>query len=86
MSSKITAAKIAVGCGADMVIANGEDIGNIRKIMEGKSIGTLFPAHRAEENSISSVDTVSFSFTIGITFIFASSRNPDTYGNGEDQP
>ena len=49
MSSKITAAKIAVGCGADMVIANGEDIGNIRKIMEGKSIGTLFPAHRAED-------------------------------------
>lgn len=49
MSSKITAAKIAVCCGADMVIANGEDIGNIRKIMEGKSIGTLFPAHRAED-------------------------------------
>ena len=49
MSSKITAAKIAVGCGADMVIANGEDIGNIRKIMEGKSVGTLFPAHRAED-------------------------------------
>ena len=49
MSSKITAAKIAVGCGADMVIANGKDIGNIRKIMEGKSIGTLFPAHRAED-------------------------------------
>ena len=49
MSSKITAAKIAVGCGAYMVIANGEDIGNIRKIMEGKSVGTLFPAHRAED-------------------------------------
>lgn len=48
MSSKITAAQIAAGSGADMVIANGEDIGNIREIMEGKRVGTLFPAHRAE--------------------------------------
>ncbi len=48
MSSKITAAQIAAGSGADMVIANGEYIGNIRKIIEGERVGTLFPAHRAE--------------------------------------
>ncbi|MDE7299172.1 MAG: glutamate 5-kinase, partial [Lachnospiraceae bacterium] len=48
MSTKITAARIAAGCGADMVIANGEDVGVIRDIMAGRTVGTLFPAHRDE--------------------------------------
>lgn len=48
MSTKITAARIAGGCGADMVVANGKDVGIIRKIMEGRQIGTLFAANREE--------------------------------------
>lgn len=49
MSTKITAARIAGGCGADMVIANGEDVGVIRKIMDGDAVGTLFLAHRSAD-------------------------------------
>lgn len=48
MSTKITAARIACGCGADMVIANGDDVTVVRDILAGKNIGTLFPAHRDE--------------------------------------
>ncbi len=48
MSTKITAARIAAGCGADMVIANGEDVGVIRRIMDGEKVGTLFLAHKEE--------------------------------------
>lgn len=48
MSTKITAARIAAGCGADMVIANGADVRIIRRIMEGDAVGTLFLAHRDE--------------------------------------
>ena len=46
MSTKITAARISAGCGADMVSANGDEVGIIRDIMAGKPVGTLFPAHR----------------------------------------
>lgn len=48
MATKIAAAKIATDSGADMVIANGEDIHAINQIMEGKQIGTLFKAHKDE--------------------------------------
>lgn len=48
MSTKITAAQIAAGCGADMVIANGRDVGVIRNIMDGEAVGTLFLAHRSD--------------------------------------
>lgn len=48
MSTKITAARIAGGCGADMVIANGADVGIIREIMDGKQAGTLFVANKEE--------------------------------------
>ncbi len=44
MATKITAAKIANAVGADMVIANGEDVANISRILEGKEVGTLFKA------------------------------------------
>ncbi|SES97769.1 glutamate 5-kinase [[Clostridium] polysaccharolyticum] len=48
MATKISAAKIATDSGADMVIANGEDIRNISRIMQGEQIGTLFKAHKDE--------------------------------------
>lgn len=44
MTTKITAAQIAVTAGVDMVIANGEDVENILRIMEGEEVGTLFKA------------------------------------------
>lgn len=46
MATKISAAKIAADSGVDMVIANGDDIGNIHAIMTGKNVGTLFKAHK----------------------------------------
>ena len=42
MATKIEAAKIAVNSGADMVIANGQNIYTIHDIMAGKKVGTLF--------------------------------------------
>ncbi len=48
MATKISAAKIATNAGADMVIANGEDVYIINRIMEGGNVGTLFKAHRNE--------------------------------------
>ena len=50
MATKIKAAKIATGIGADMVIANGDNIYTINDIMAGKKIGTLFLSkeHRKE--------------------------------------
>lgn len=44
MATKIEAAKIATEAGADMVIANGQNIYSINDIMAGKKIGTLFLA------------------------------------------
>ncbi|MBP3604068.1 MAG: glutamate 5-kinase [Lachnospiraceae bacterium] len=44
MTTKIAAAKIANEAGVDMVIANGDDVHNINKIMNGEEIGTLFKA------------------------------------------
>lgn len=44
MTTKIAAAQIATGVGVDMVIANGDDVVNISRILDGKEIGTLFKA------------------------------------------
>lgn len=44
MTTKIAAAQIAAGVGVDMVIANGDDVVNISRILEGKEVGTLFKA------------------------------------------
>ncbi len=44
MATKISAAKIATEAGCDMIIANGQDISNIGKIMDGEAVGTLFKA------------------------------------------
>ncbi len=42
MSAKLTAAEIALGAGADMLILNGNDPYNIKLALEGESVGTLF--------------------------------------------
>lgn len=49
MATKLEAARIATGAGADMVIANGADFHIIHKIMDGKPEGTLFLANPKEE-------------------------------------
>lgn len=48
METKLTAAKIATYSGADMVIANGEDVRVIHRIMEGRNYGTIFKANKNE--------------------------------------
>lgn len=44
MATKIAAAKIACSAGVDMVIANGDDVTNINRILNGEEVGTLFKA------------------------------------------
>ena len=44
MTTKIAPAKIAAEAGVDMVIANGEHLSNISRILNGEEIGTLFKA------------------------------------------
>lgn len=48
MQTKVAAAKIATESGADMIIANGDDIENLRRVMDGEPVGTLFVAHKVE--------------------------------------
>ncbi len=52
MASKISAAKIANASGADMVIVNGDDVQNINRVIDGKEVGTLFLAHKADNFNI----------------------------------
>ena len=52
MSTKLNAARIATSSGADMIIANGEDVSVIHKIMQGENIGTLFLANEEADFSI----------------------------------
>ena len=47
MATKLTAAKIATYSGADMIIANGGNMGILYDIMNGRYTGTLF--HRAKD-------------------------------------
>lgn len=42
MATKINAAKKIMSIGADMVIASGDDIGVVNRIMDGEDVGTLF--------------------------------------------
>lgn len=44
MATKIAAAKMANASGADMVIANGDSVDTVIKILNGEEIGTLFKA------------------------------------------
>jgi glutamate 5-kinase len=46
MATKIHAALMATKSGADMVIINGDDIENIRTVINGGEIGTLFVANK----------------------------------------
>jgi len=45
MGTKLIAANIATKSGADMVIANSQNLEVIHQIMEGECVGTLFKAH-----------------------------------------
>ena len=49
MFTKLKAAKLATSAGADMVIANGADMGVIHQIVDGEQIGTLFKENRTED-------------------------------------
>ncbi|ABX42964.1 glutamate 5-kinase [Lachnoclostridium phytofermentans] len=49
MGTKISAARIATDAGADMIIANGEDLSVIPHLLEGKNVGTLFKAHKNQD-------------------------------------
>lgn len=42
MESKLSAARICLAAGADMIIANGKDIYILDEIMSGKKVGTYF--------------------------------------------
>ena len=48
MATKLAAAKIATFSGADMIIANGDDVSVIEAIVAGERIGTQFHANRNE--------------------------------------
>lgn len=52
MSAKLIAAKIATESGADMVIANGNDVSVIEQIISGNDVGTLFVSNYNEEFKI----------------------------------
>ena len=49
MSTKLHAAQVATASGAEMIIANGRDMGVIHRIMGGEPIGTLFKSNRTED-------------------------------------
>ncbi len=49
MATKLTAARIATWSGADMVIANGRDVGILHEIMEDRFRGTVFLADPRED-------------------------------------
>lgn len=49
MATKISAAKIATSSGADMIIANGNDIATLVDVLGGKKIGTIFKAHKRDD-------------------------------------
>ena len=46
MATKISAARIATDAGADMVIANAENVEIIQDIINGTNVGNLFLAHK----------------------------------------
>ena len=53
MATKLTAAKIAMKSGADMIIANAKNMGILHQIFEGSFTGTLFHANYDEDFYIS---------------------------------
>lgn len=53
MATKLSAARIAMEAGCDMVITNGARIEELYDIVEGKEIGTRFSKRRPEEKEAS---------------------------------
>ncbi len=53
MTTKLNAAKIATQSGADMIIANAEDVGILHDIFEGDYLGTFFHSNYNEDFYIS---------------------------------
>lgn len=49
MATKLAAAKIATYSGADMVIANGENVAIVEDLLDGLKVGTCFHANKNEE-------------------------------------
>ena len=49
MNTKMIAAQIATNIGADMIIANSQDIRIIHRLMDGRKYGTLFKANKKED-------------------------------------
>lgn len=54
MATKIAAARIATNSDSDMVIASGDDIENINRILEGENVGTLFTAYKDQDFDLAS--------------------------------
>ena len=52
MSAKLAAAQIATESGADMIIANGENVSVIEQILAGNNVGTLFTSNQKENFKI----------------------------------
>lgn len=52
MATKLVAAQIATYSNADMIIANGDDVHVIERIMDGENIGTLFKANKNESFNV----------------------------------
>ena len=50
MATKLSAARIAMNAGCDMVITNGARVEDLYGIVEGQDIGTRFLAHGKEED------------------------------------
>lgn len=52
MSAKLAAAQIATESGADMIIANGENVSVVEQILAGNNVGTLFTSNQKEDFKI----------------------------------
>ena len=52
MMTKLSAAKIAMESGFDMVITNGNNMNNLYKIIAGEDIGTRFTAYKKESDQL----------------------------------
>ena len=49
MATKLASARIATAAGADMIIANGADVGILHELLDGVQKGTLFLANPTED-------------------------------------
>ncbi|MBQ8627827.1 MAG: glutamate 5-kinase, partial [Agathobacter sp.] len=53
MATKLAAAQIATYSGADMVIANGENVSIVEEFLDGVEVGTCFHANEHKEFKLS---------------------------------